>query len=117
MTRRLTRLLGIRTIRLRATGRALAKAAAAADVVAAMASQIAGLRATMAPLAGAATGYRLKAAATTRDALATADRRQGERLADAERTRTALADDVRRQRAATDAIDRAIARDKSEPGR
>lgn len=109
-SRRLARLLGIRTVELRATARRLGIAGTRAATLASVTRQIDVLRIGASVPTGTTEGYSVKAAAATSAALAASGDRNAMHAAEAERQKAALTVDVQRQTAAVDAIGDAIAR-------
>lgn len=109
-SRRLARLLGIRTVELRATARRLGIVGDRAATLASVTRQIDALRLGASVPAGVTEGYSVKAAAATSAALAASGDRNALHAADADRRRAALTIEVRQQTAAVDAISDAIAR-------
>ena len=113
---RLSRLIAVRTVRLRQVAQQLGVAARLAGSLSAVAEQITRLRADTRTPPGANLGYDVSAAATMRAALGAASVRQAGRVVDAEATRAALANDVRQRSLGIDTIVRLIERDAGRAG-
>lgn len=112
---RLARLLTVRTVALQAASRELGKAIAATAATTALAHRISELQVELTPAVMQSSGQQLKATAATRNGLQHAAGRQLTRLDAATVHQANAASAVHRDRAATDAVERAI--ERCEAGR
>ena len=107
---RLARLLAIRTVALHAASRDLGKAIGVTTAIAALARRIGELQVELQPAIMSTTGQQLKASAATRNGLQLVAARQRARLDAAAAHQADAARAVHRDRAAADAVERAIVR-------
>lgn len=109
---RLTRLLAIRTVALRAASRELARAVGAMAATTGLAQRIGELQIELTPAVTSSTGQQLKAFAATRNGLQLAAARQLTRVTAAAAHQADAVRTVHRDRAAVEAVERALARRK-----
>lgn len=107
---RLARLLAVRTVALHASSRDLGAAIGSTAAIATLARRIGELQVELRPVMAASSGQQLKAAAATRSGLDLAAGRQQLRLDAASEQQAIAASAVHRDRAAADAVERALER-------
>ncbi len=111
---RLSRLLAIRNVALRAASRDLGRAIGSTAAITALARRIGELQVELTPTVVLSTGQQLKATAATRNGLRLAAARQLARLDAATAHQADATRAVQRDRAATEAVERAIERRDAE---